>query len=321
MRRNKGKKDKTSHGKHKNYPSYLSKVQYAHKQFAPFLPERSSFFRAGRVILVPPSDEPITSIHNPRVRALAKLRKRSERDEQDVFITEGYRPITRALAAGFHFTELYYCPEWFLGSNEQKVLEDAQAAGATLTHLGKEAFAKIAYRERPEGLLAIGKQWHTTLDDLKLSKNPFVIVVEAIEKPGNLGTILRSADATGAEAVIVCDAVTDLFNPNVVRASTGVMFTTPTVITDSQFTMDFLRKHAIRSLAATPAAEELYTDVDLTRPVAIVMGSEQFGLTDMWLKNCDLPVKLPMAGIADSLNVSAATVAIAYEVVRQRSQK
>jgi TrmH family RNA methyltransferase len=264
--------------------------------------------------------EAITSIHNPRVKALTKLKKRSERDKQGIFLVEGYRPITRALAAGFTFSELYYCPEWFLGENEQKVLETAQKAGAQLTRIGKDAFVKIAYRERPEGLLAIGKQWHTRLKDLKLSDNPFVIVVEAIEKPGNLGTILRSADATGAEAVIVCDAVTDLFNPNVVRASTGVMFTTPTVITDSKSAIEYLRERGIKSLAATPAAKELYTDVDLTQPVAIVMGSEQFGLTDMWLENCDLPVRLPMAGIADSLNVSAATVAIAYEVVRQREK-
>jgi TrmH family RNA methyltransferase len=273
------------------------------------------------VFVVPLPDEPITSIHNPRVKALAKLRKRSERDEQGVFITEGYRPITRALAAGFHFTEIYYSPELFLGTNEQKVLDDAQKTGATLTRLGKEAFAKIAYRERPEGLIGVGKQWHTSLDDLKLSTNPFLIVVEAIEKPGNLGTILRSADATGAEAVIVCDAVTDPFNPNVVRASTGVLFSTPTIITDSKSAMGFLKKHKIQSLAATPAAKELYTDVDLTQPVAIVMGSEQFGLTEQWIDDCDLPVRLPMAGIADSLNVSAATVAMAYEVVRQRSTK
>lgn len=266
-------------------------------------------------------DGAITSTQNPRIKALAKLKKRSERDSQGVFLTEGYRPITRALAAGFAFSELYYSPEWFLGTNEQKVLDDAQGSGTKLIHVGKEAFAKIAYRERPEGLLAVGKQWHTTLRDLKLSDNPFLIVVEAIEKPGNLGTILRSADATGAESVIVCDAVTDLFNPNVVRASTGVLFTTPTVITDSASALAFLKEKNIRSLAATPAANELYTDVDLTQPVAIVMGSEQFGLTDSWLTAADLPVKLPMAGIADSLNVSAATVAIAYEVVRQRNAR
>jgi TrmH family RNA methyltransferase len=116
----------------------------------------------------------------------------------------------------------------------------------------------------------------------------------------------------------VCDEVTDLFNPNVVRASTGVLFTTPTVITDSKSTIEFLRHHHIQSLAATPAAKQLYTDVDMTRPIALVVGSEQFGLSDLWLKNCDLPVRLPMAGVADSLNVSAATVALAYEVVRQR---
>lgn len=265
--------------------------------------------------------EAITSIHNPRIKALAKLKKRSERDKQGVFLTEGYRPITRALAAGFHFDELYYSPEWFLGVNEQKVLNTAGKAGAKLTEIGKEAFLKIAYRERPEGLLAIGKQWHTKLEDLKLSDNPFVIVVEAIEKPGNLGTILRSADATGAEAVIVCDAVTDLFNPNVVRASTGVLFTTPTVITDSETAIEYLRASHIKTFAATPAARELYTEIDLTGPIALVMGSEQFGLTNIWLQSADLPVKLPMAGIADSLNVSAATVAIAYEVVRQRGMK
>ena len=266
-------------------------------------------------------DDAITSTQNPRVKALVKLKKRSERDSQGVFLTEGYRPITRALAAGFHFDELYYCPEWFLGSNEQKVLDDAHRTETKLIKLGKEAFTKIAYRERPEGLIAIGKQWHPQLSDLKLSENPFLIVVEAIEKPGNLGTILRSADATGAEAVIVCDSVTDLFNPNVVRASTGVLFTTPTIITDSKSAIDFLKAKNIKTLAATPAATELYTDVDLQQPVAIVMGSEQFGLTDTWLQSADLPVRLPMAGIADSLNVSAATVAIAYEVVRQRSLK
>ena len=264
-------------------------------------------------------DETITSIHNPRIKSLAKLRKRSERDNQGIFVTEGYRPITRALAAGFHFDEIYYSSEWFLGENEPELLKKAEAAGARLTKVGKEAFLKIAYRERPEGLIAIGKQWHTSLSDVSLSDTPFVIVVEAIEKPGNLGTILRSADATGAEAVIVCDAVTDLFNPNVVRASTGVLFTTPTVITDSKSTIEFLRQKGIKTLAATPAATEIYTDVDMTGPLALVMGSEQFGLTDLWLKDCDIPVRLPMAGIADSLNVSAATVALAYEVVRLRS--
>jgi len=262
--------------------------------------------------------ETITSIHNPRIKALAKLKKRSERDEQGVFLIEGYRPITRALAAGFTFNELYFCPEWFPGENERKVLDDARKSDVKLVRIGKEPFTKITYSERPDGLLAVGKQWQTKLSDLKLSENPFIIVIESVEKPGNLGAILRSADATGAEVVIVCAAVTDIFNPNVVYASTGVMFTTPTVVTDNKSALDFLRENKIKSLAATPTAKDLYTSVDLTQPIAIVMGSEQLGLSDLWLENCDLSVRLPMAGVADSLNVSAATVAIAYEVVRQR---
>lgn len=263
----------------------------------------------------------ITSTANPLVKRLAKLCKRSERDERGLFVIEGYRPVTRALAAGFHFEELYYCPDWFLGENEQSVIDEARRASARITRLGKAAFAKIAYRERPEGLLAIGKQWHYRLSDLQLSSNPFVLVVEAIEKPGNLGTILRSADATGAEAVIVCDAVTDLFNPNVVRASTGVMFRVPTVVASSAEALRFLRSKGIKTLAATPHTDVLYTEVDLTGPVAIVMGSEQFGLSDTLMRECDLRVKLPMAGMADSLNVSAATVVLAYEVVRQRNRQ
>lgn len=262
----------------------------------------------------------ITSTSNPIVKSLVKLKKRSERDERGVFVIEGYRPITRAIEDGFTFEEFYYCPEWFLGENEAKLLKDAKKAGTRLTVLGKDAFAKVAYRDRPEGLLAIGKQWHTKLEDLKLSDTPFIIVVEAIEKPGNLGTILRSADATGAEAVIVCDQVTDLFNPNVVRASTGVLFKVPTVVTSTSAALAFCKEKGIKTLAATPHTDTLYTQADLTQPIAIVMGSEQFGLNEETIKSCDIPVKLPMLGQADSLNVSAATVVLAYEVVRQRSK-
>lgn len=263
-------------------------------------------------------DAEITSTSNPIIKSLIKLRKRSERDERGVFIIEGFRPIDRALKADFHLEELYYCPEWFLGENETTLIDDAKKSGARIAKLGKQAFARIAYRDRPEGLLAVGKQWHTKLSDLKLSKNPYVIIAEAIEKPGNLGTILRSADATGAEAVIVCDAVTDLFNPNVVRASTGVMFKVPTVIASSEDALAFCKNKGIKTLAATPHTDNQYTQVDLKQSVAIVVGSEQFGLSDKMMEACDLKVKLPMLGMADSLNVSAATVVLAYEVVRQR---
>jgi TrmH family RNA methyltransferase len=263
----------------------------------------------------------ITSLANPAVKALYTLRKRADRDDQGLFLIEGYRAVTRAMDTGFKLQALYICPEWYLGGHEDEVVARAEAEGAKIIQLGQAAFAKAAYRDRPEGLLGVGRQWHTTLGELELPENPFLIIVESIEKPGNLGTILRSADATGADAVIVCDAVTDLFNPNVVRASTGVMFKVPTVVTTTEETLAFVKEHGIKTIAATPAATENYTNADLRGPVALVMGSEQFGLTDTWLNAADLPVRLPMMGLADSLNVSAATVVLAYEVLRQRSAK
>jgi TrmH family RNA methyltransferase len=171
--------------------------------------------------------EKITSLQNPRVKQLVKLRDRRPRDEAGVFLVEGYREIRRALEKGVKLQEIYFSPEWFLGENEPALIAQAEAAGAVAFEMTKDAFAKVAYRERPDGLLAVAPQWRRALADLPEKKNPFYLVVEAIEKPGNLGTILRSADAAGCDAVIVCDPVTDIFNPNVVRASTGVLFSVP----------------------------------------------------------------------------------------------
>ena len=193
-------------------------------------------------------------------------------------------------------------------------------AGAQLFELTKETFAKVAYRERPDGLLAVAPQWKRALNDLELRDPSFLLVVEAIEKPGNLGTILRSADAAGCDAVIVCDPVTDIFNPNVVRASTGVLFSVPLVVEESTRVQAWLREKKIRTVATTPAAEKIYSDADLRGPLAVVMGSEQYGLSQFWLENCDLPVRIPMAGQADSLNVAMATIITLFEAVRQRTK-
>ena len=253
-------------------------------------------------------------------------------------MVEGYREIRRALEKGVPLTELYFSSEWFLGVNEPALIEQARVAGAQLCELTKETFAKVAYRERPDGLLAVAPQWKKSLADLDgivgggLSPTrfgdvgrkarptaPFVLVVEAIEKPGNLGTILRSADAAGCDAVIVCDPVTDIFNPNVVRASTGVLFSVPLVVEESARVLAWLREKKIRTVATTPAAEKIYSEADLRGPLAVVMGSEQYGLSEFWLKNADLPVRIPMAGQADSLNVAMATIITLFEAVRQRA--
>ena len=276
--------------------------------------------------------EKITSLQNPRVKQLVKLRDRRPRDEAGLFLIEGYRELRRALAAGVKPRELYCSPGWFLGENEPSLINGAQHAGAQVFELSKEAFAKVSYRDRPDGLLAVAPQWHRTLADLDVAglaktgpgaatpaaKPPLLLVVEAIEKPGNLGTILRSADAAGVEAVIVCDPVTDIFNPNVVRSSTGVLFSMPVVAAGNAEVRTWLRAHGIRAVATTPAAPALYTASDLRGPLAIIMGSEQYGLSEFWLKESDLLVRIPMAGQADSLNVAMAAIITLFEAVRQR---
>lgn len=266
------------------------------------------------------SPEKISSLQNPRIKQLVKLRDRRPRDEAGVFLVEGYREIRRALEKRVALHEVYFSPEWFLGENEPALLAQAEAAGATLFELTKDAFAKVAYRERPDGLLAVAPQWQRALGDLVLPPAPFLLVVEGIEKPGNLGTILRSADAAGCDAVIVCDPVTDIFNPNVVRASTGVLFSVPLVVAESTQVHAWLREKGVRTVATTPAAEKIYSEVDLRGPLAVVMGSEQYGLSEFWLKHCDVPVRIPMAGQADSLNVAMATIITLFEAVRQRGK-
>ena len=263
--------------------------------------------------------EKITSLQNPRVKQLVKLRDRRPRDDAGVFLIEGYREIRRALERRVPLRELYYAPEWFLGENEPSLLAAARDGGAELFELSKDAFAKVAYRERPDGLIALAPQWRRSLEDLVLPATPLLLVVEAIEKPGNLGTILRSADAAGCDAVIVCDPVTDIFNPNVVRASTGVLFSVPLVVADTERVAEWLREHEIRAVATTPAAKAVYSDEDLRGSVAIIMGSEQYGLSEYWLRRADVLVRIPMAGQADSLNVAMATLITVFEAVRQRS--
>lgn len=272
----------------------------------------------------------ITSLQNPKIKEVVKLRDRRPREESGLFIIEGYRELKRALDAGRKIETLFYCPELFLGSNEgnlrnqcksaiQNPRNDAFPGGPSILQCTKEVFAKISYRDRPDGLLAIAPQTHLKLSDLKLKKNPFIVVAESIEKPGNLGTILRSCDAAGVDAVIVCDPTTDIHNPNVVRSSVGTLFTLPVLEAGAEETFAFLKKHKIAIVAATPHAKLEFTQADFKVPLAIVVGTEQYGLTENWMKNADIAVRIPMFGVADSLNVASATTLMLYEVVRQRS--
>ncbi len=256
----------------------------------------------------------IISLQNPKVKEVVKLRDRRARDQSGLFIIEGYRELKRALDVGREIEALFYCPEFFLGSNEESLKEKCKAA----LHCSKEVFAKISYRDRPDGLLGLAKQRHLTLKDLKLKENPFLLIAESIEKPGNLGTILRSCDAAGVDAVIVCDPKTDIHNPNVVRSSVGTLFTLPVIEATSADTLEFLKKHQISPLAATPHAKKVIFEIDCKVPLAIVVGTEQYGLSEQWMKRANLLVQIPMFGAADSLNVASATTILLYEVIRQR---
>lgn len=259
-------------------------------------------------------DLKITSLANPKVKRVVALRDRRDRDQEGVFLIEGYREIKRALDAHFPLETLFYCREWFLGENEDELLRRAPH----VIECTKEVFHKLSYRDRPDGLLAVAPKRERKLSELRLSLNPFLIVAEQIEKPGNLGTILRSADAAGVDGLILADPTTDLFNPNVVRASVGTLFTVPCYEATSEASLLYLKQHGVKIVAATPHATHEFTRVDLTGPIAIAVGAEQYGLSDAWMKEADIQVKIPMLGVADSLNVATATTLMLYEVVRQR---
>ena len=261
----------------------------------------------------------ITSTTNPRIKHIIKLRQRSHRDHAGEMLIEGYREIHRAHTNKHPIETIFFCEDLFQGNNNHKLLAMLQQSGAQHIRCSKPVFQKISYRDRPDGLLALGPQLHHKLTDIELSDIPFLVIAEAIEKPGNLGTILRSADAAGADAVIVCDRCTDINNPNVVRASIGTLFCRPVVEASTAETIQWLRQHNIRSFAATPHAELLYTDADCTVPLAIVMGTEQYGLSENWMQKADIQVRIPMHGQADSLNVATATTILLYEVCRQRA--
>ncbi len=262
--------------------------------------------------------ETITSLQNTRIKQVVRLRERGEREKTDLFLIEGYRELLRAADSGRKIETLFFCSELFLGENEEALMGRIAAQGAYLYSCTKDVFSKISYRDRPDGLLAVAPQLHVSLNDLELSQTPLLIIAEAIEKPGNLGTILRSSDAVKCDGVIVCDRCTDVHNPNVVRASVGTLFTLPVIEADGKETLKWLKENGIRILAATPSAEADYNEVDMTVPLAIAVGTEQLGLSDMWMKEADLQVRIPMYGVADSLNVATATTLLLYEARRQR---
>lgn len=274
--------------------------------------------------------EYISSLQNTRVKRLVALQqKSSERRKQGVFVVEGCRELQHCIEAGLEIDTIFCCES--LLTPEGKALLDSLSSPrggrvggfpqGGLVEVSPAVYAKIAYRGTTEGLIAEVRTRNLTLTDLNLPESPLLIILESVEKPGNLGAILRSADAGGADAVIVCDPLTDLYNPNLIRSSIGGIFSVPCVACTTEECIAFLKAHGIKILTAQLQDSHLYYDTDMTCPTAIVMGTEATGLTDQWRQAADAHIRIPMLGRLDSLNVSVSAAILLYEAVRQRHQE
>ena len=264
---------------------------------------------------------PISSIHNPRVAAALGLRTSRERRVRRLMLIDGAREIDRAASAGIGFRELFVSQELLdqAGVEARRALHAATNGGGSIVAVSAELMGRMAFGDRTDGLLAVGVQPDVSLDALALPDDPLVAVVEAVEKPGNLGALVRSADGAGVDAVIVADPLSDPWNPNAIRASLGTVFSVPLAVTDAATAHAWLAEQGIRSVVTIVDAPVAYTDADLTGGVAIVMGSEAEGLSTIWRDADSIPVHIPMRGVADSLNVSASAAILFYEALRQRT--
>lgn len=276
--------------------------------------------------------ETITSTQNPRIKHLLQLQQKSSlRKKEGVFLVEGQREIMHCVHSGFRLTQVFYCPEILfpntaiqsLDPNRVSVDGETFSLGTTnIVPVALHVYDKLAYRGGTEGMLAVVENRTLALNDLPLQSAktaPLLMILEMVEKPGNLGAILRSADAAGVDAVIVCDPLTDIYNPNLIRSSLGAIFSVPCVACTSEECIDFLKRNNIQILTAQLQDSHLYYDTDMCKPTAIVMGTEATGLTQKWRDAADAHIRIPMLGQLDSLNVSVSAAILMFEAIRQRA--
>jgi TrmH family RNA methyltransferase len=264
--------------------------------------------------------DPINSSGNPHIKNILRLQTNNrERHSQNLFVIEGYREISRAMDSGIEIKKLYVCRE--LDRQGRSEVLSGNDSRIQIFEVGKDAFARIAYREGSDGLIALAVPRTLKLNELNLNSNPLLLILESIEKPGNLGAIMRTADAAGIDAVIVCDPLTDIYNPNAIRSGVGCIFTRQVVTCSSKEAIKWLKNNKIKIYAAALTDKALvYHQIDFLGPTAFVMGTEATGLSSEWLDNSDYQIKIPMQGIADSLNVSTSAAVLVFEAVRQREK-
>ena len=262
----------------------------------------------------------ITSTANPRVRDAVALRDRRDRDATGLTLVDGAREVRRALDAGVEATEAFVCESLVGGADARAALDAITERQIPVSSVSETVLAKLAFGGRAEGLVLVVRSPMRTLADLEPGPDPLLLVIEGVEKPGNIGAVLRSADGAGVAAVIAASPRTDVFNPNAIRASAGTIFALPVASAPSADVLVWLRDHGIRIVTARVGAATPYTEADLTGPLAIVLGTEADGLTDTWSGPDVEPCGIPMAGVADSLNVSISAAVLAYEARRQRQR-
>lgn len=260
---------------------------------------------------------PITSTQNPKVKRALTLEKSRERKKQQRFLIEGWREFQYAIQAGYTAESIFYSPEQLTEQSLLEVVGDSQL----LLPVSEAVFTKLAYRESTAGVVAVMKSKSHQLSDLDLPQNALILVVEAVEKPGNLGALLRTADAANLDAVIICDPLVDFYNPNVIRSSVGTIFTRQLAAANSSETIAFLRAHNVKIFCTHLEAAIPYTEVDYSGRSAIVAGTEASGLSEIWPASATHNIIIPMRGKIDSMNVSAATAVVVFEAIRQRSLK
>ena len=262
--------------------------------------------------------ERIESLQNQRLKDVVALSAKSSlRRSSGLCVVEGLRECERALSAGFALDQLFFCPEIISEDAVQQLID----AAPKVFSLSKAAYAKIAYREGTEGVVGVFKARNLALSGLAPEADSLVIVLESVEKPGNLGAILRSADASGAYAVLVCDPLADIYNPNSLRASCGAVFTTRVVACTSEDAASWLKSNDFRILTAQLQDSKAYYDIDFTVATALVFGTESTGLTDFWRERADAHIMIPMMGVMDSLNVATSVAILSYEALRQKQSK
>jgi RNA methyltransferase, TrmH family len=266
------------------------------------------------------SSAAIASPSNPRLKATARLRDRRQRDETGLTLVDGAREVRRALDAGAGIVEAFVCEPLLAGENARAALDALAAHSIPTISTTEAAFAKVAFGDRADGLVAVVRIPPMRLDDLALPDDPLIVVIEGVEKPGNLGAVLRSADGAGVDALIAASPRTDLMNPNAIRASAGTIFSVPLASASTDEVIDWLGRRSIPIVATLVDAGTLYTDADMTGPLAIAFGTEATGLAAPWRAPGVNGIRLPMLGIADSLNVSVSAAVVLYEARRQRDR-